>query len=128
MPQLADVVHISKRRESRKDRTVPWAEFEPYFNQLRTALDANQDDTCKYIGYGGGTVIATWRRDGVPTLAFNAIRWALYDLKQPAPAVKPTLQFTFDELGDLFDTVRGRALPDEARRALLKKLAVELTR
>lgn len=130
MNKLSEVVHISKRRESRKGRVVPLAEFEPYFNQLRTALDASQDEAGRHMGYGGGSMFSTWREEGVPIVALNAIRWCLLDLKQEVIApVRPTpRQFTFDELTDLFDAVRDRPLPEDARRAIIKKLAAELAR
>jgi hypothetical protein len=131
MPQLSEIVHISKRRESRKDRVVPWAEFEPYLNQLRVALNSTtQDDTFRHVGYGGGSMVSSWRRDGAPVVALNAFRWALHELGQ-APkagtAPRPSA-FTTDDLGHLLSATLGNPPRDAERAALVRKIAAELAR
>ncbi len=128
MPQLSEVVTISKRRESRRERLVPWSEFEPLLSRLRQALDASQNEACQYVGYSGGTMITTWRNEGVPIVAVNAFKWALHDLGQPALAPKAPRVFTPDELGNLLNAVLGNPVRDAERAALIAKIAGELAR
>lgn len=53
MPQLSEIVNISKRRESRKERVVQWLEFEPLFNQLRTTTNSSAEEVMRLCGYSG---------------------------------------------------------------------------
>lgn len=125
MPQLADVVTFSKRKESRKERVIPWADFEPLLSQLRQAADCNQEEAMRLIGYGGGTMINTWKKEGAPILAVNALRYILADLNVPQEK-KVEKQFSFDELTALFAALQGWHVEDDVKRALTKKIAREM--
>ena len=125
MPQLADIATFSKRKASRKERIVPWLDFEPYLNQLRTKASCTTTEALQLIGYGGATQLSNWRREGVPLIALNAIRYILHDMniEVERPAVK---QFTFDELTGLFAALQSWTLPDDTRKALVKRVAREI--
>lgn len=125
MPQLADIVTFSKRKESRKERLGPWSEFEPLFSQLRQATNSSNDEVMKLIGYSGATMLSAWKKEGVPTLAFFSAKYHLHDLKVETKR-EVIKQFTFDELTGLFAALNYWTLPEEARRGLIKKIAKEL--
>lgn len=131
MPSFADatskVTPLYKKRPKLERNWVAFSEFEPYYNQLRTSTNASQDECLRLIGYAGGSHLGEWRKsNSVPALAINAIRWILHEMQIPQPdkpANEPTVTFEFDELADLFAAVRGLPVSDEARKALVRKIA-----
>ncbi len=132
MPQLSEVISkpqlsevVSKRVQSRKERIVPWTEFEPFLNQLRQALDCSNDDAMRTIGYGGSTIVAGWKRAGVPIRALNAIRYVLHDLKIPLEEKRPEVvkQFSYD---DLLIILSALAKEREQNRGLIAAVAKEI--
>lgn len=125
MNQLADVVTFSKRRESRKERVIPWNEFEPYLNQLRTQSNCSIDEAMRICGYSGGTMLSQWRQQGAPILALNAIRWVLHDLQIPAPAAKAEKQFAY---GDLLTILGALAQAPTQDRGLIAIVAKEIAK
>lgn len=125
MPQLSEVVTFSKRAQSRKERIVPWAEFEPFLNQLRQALGCNNDDAMRTVGYGGGTTIAAWKRDGVPILALNAIRYVLHDLQIPLEEKKSAVVRQFSRY-DLLMILSALAKEPEQNSTLITSIAKEI--
>lgn len=107
----------------RDRQLVPFSDFEPLFNTIRAALECNQDETMKAIGYNG-TTLSSWRNDdAVPQVALNSARWVLHDLQMPQPTPKPASQFTLDELTDLLLAIRGTKLDAETKTRLITKIA-----
>jgi hypothetical protein len=125
MPTIAEAATVIPMKQ-RTRATTPWAEFEPYWNQLRSGLDTSENEACKAIGYTGSN-IAFWKKEGVPTVALYAIRWVLHERRLDAPQPKrkgpSPVVFTLDQLSTLFDMVRNRSIPDGERRAFVKLLA-----
>ena len=132
MASLADSIskvtqlHPGRKKRSERGDFVKWAEFEPFYNQLRTATGtATQTDMAKAIGYNG-SCFSTWKNDDiVPIVAFNSIRWVLHEMKLPAPP-KPEpkgVAFDFEELAVLFSAVRDMPVHEVARKPLLGKIA-----
>jgi hypothetical protein len=113
---------------------VPWSEFEPYFNHLRDKTGESQEKCCQMIGYAGGTHIISWKKNNiVPRVAIYAVRFVLEELiaqelhaddDDASPEQKAKLEFSVDELADIFSVIRNSSLSDEYRKALLRKLAL----
>lgn len=124
LAKIGDVAKVTPLKKNRS--TVPWAEFEPYWNQLRAAGDYNQEEGMKAIGYTGGSHLSVWKNSNeVPAIALAAIRWALHEMKVDLPkkrGAKPMV-FSLDQLSTLFDLTRGRAISDRERRVMVKTLA-----
>jgi len=125
MPTLGEVATVTELRRPRKDRSerlMPWAEYEPLYNQLRNN-SSSQDETMRLIGYAGGTHVAEWKKLGVPTVAVYATKWRLQELRAAPVVEKKQVRFSFEEAADLFAAVRGLFVAVIPRRALTKKLA-----
>lgn len=123
--KMAEVINIKRKYGS---GSVPWHEFEPMLNQLRNKLDCNQQEALQYMGYAGATHLNEWRKKGsVPILAVNSIKWILSEagIAAERPIVR---QFSPDELALLFGLANGFSVPDDKRRAIIGKLAMELAR
>jgi len=120
MPQLAEIANFKRART-----TAPWAEFEPLLHQAIQATNSNQTQVMEAVGYSSG-VIAAWRKaDKVPLSAKYGMLGLLTELRVSVerPAIK---QFTFDELTGLFAALQGWTLPNDTRKALVKRVAREI--
>jgi hypothetical protein len=125
---------------TRHSQRVPFEQFEPLLIRIRQAYNCSQKDALQLMGYNGSSVYAAWGESGAPVTAVNAAKGVLADLgegnsvviEQPAlPMAVPVeaeRQFGFDELSHLFAALHGIALPQEAHRALIRKLAREIAR
>jgi hypothetical protein len=106
---------------------VSWEEFEPHYIELKNATKGSDLEIMQLIGYAGGSHTAMWRKEGVPTIALNAIKWVLYDLNLPI-AETPKAQFSQETLGMLFDAVRSSPKLDAHERSdLIKQLAIAIS-
>lgn len=112
----------SARSESRKERCVPWAEFEPLLNQIRNHYDCNLNEALRAIGYAGGTMLSDWRKANmIPQLAVNAAQGFLGELRVPKALIK-IRQFELEELGELLELTL-RATEGDVKRRYIAKLA-----
>ena len=57
----------------RQHAVVPWAQFEPYWNQLLTSTNSSQNECSKLIGYSTSNAAFWKREDAVPTVALRPI-------------------------------------------------------
>lgn len=116
----APPVNGTARQIGRHKREVSWPLFEPLLLRLRHLMgDVSQAVALEQVGYSGQGNVAVWRDAGaVPLVCYNAIQWVLQ--MNDRPSEQP---FSDVELIDLLLMLRGREIPEEARRELLRKIA-----
>lgn len=107
-------------------KSVPMAEIEPLFNQVRTALDCSDREILEMIGYTRSAGHHWNDSKGVPLRVKYALLGLLAELRMKPPEKVAPPRFDFDELSQLFAAVLGCEMTPTFR-ALLAKIAREMT-
>jgi hypothetical protein len=106
-------------------KTVPVAEVEPLFNQVRTTLNCTDREILETIGYSRSAVHHWQDRTEVPTRVKYALLGLLAELKLKPPEKLAPPRFDFRELAQLFAAVL--ATDNDQFNPLLAKLSREMS-